>query len=126
MYAWQEVALKWRSTWEMRSWIDAAVEAAKVDPHSWQAARLRSVGVALGGLKNAAAAAALRKVSIQGAAAAARREGSIHGDCWLLFASRLSQCLMQQHKENNAEILYIHKQGKNFAVCLRRLSYCYV
>ena len=73
--------------------IDAAVEAAKVDPHSWQAAKLRSVDVVLGGLKSAAAAAARREVPIQAAAAAARREGSIHGDCSLLFASRLSQCL---------------------------------
>ena len=45
--------------------IDVAVEAAKVDPHSWQAAGLRSVGVALGGLKSAAAAAALREVSLE-------------------------------------------------------------
>ena len=36
--------------------IDAAVEAAKLDPHSWQAAKLRSVGGALGGVRSAAAA----------------------------------------------------------------------
>ena len=30
--------------------IDAAVEAAKLEPHSWQAAKLRSVGGALGGV----------------------------------------------------------------------------
>ena len=30
--------------------IDAAVEAAKLEAHSWQAARLRSAGGALGGV----------------------------------------------------------------------------
>ena len=90
--------------------IDAAVEAANV--YSRQAARLRSVGVALGGLKSAAAAAARREVSIQGAAAAARRERSIHGDCWLLFASRLSQCLRPRIiNKNTSSGLHVRAVG---------------
>ena len=36
--------------------IDAAVEAAKIEPHSWQAAKLSSVGGAFGRLRSAAAA----------------------------------------------------------------------
>ena len=43
--------------------IDAAVEAAKLEPHSWQAAKLRSVGGALGGLRSAAAALCVQLAS---------------------------------------------------------------
>ena len=83
--------------------IDAAVEAAKLDPHSWQAAKLRSVGGALGGLRSAAAALCFQLLSVRAKVRqTAARGGSIHGPrvcsregCWLQFAPRLSQCLMQ-------------------------------
>ena len=45
--------------------IDAAVEAAKLKPHSWQAAKLRSVGGALGGVRSAAAALCFQLLSLR-------------------------------------------------------------
>ena len=51
--------------------LDAAVEAAKLEPHSWQAAKLSSVGGALGGVRSAAAAPGFQLLSV--------REGSKHG-----------------------------------------------
>ena len=72
--------------------VDAAVEAAKIEPHSWQAAKLRSVGSARGGLRSAAAALCFHHLSLRG--------GTIHGwrvsartNCRLQIASRLSQSL---------------------------------
>ena len=57
--------------------VHAAVEAAKLEQHSWQAAKLRSVGGALVGLRRAAAALRFQLPSF--------REGSTHCSrevCW--------------------------------------------
>ena len=51
--------------------LDAAVEAAKLELHSWQAAKLRSVGGALGGVRSAAAALCFQLLSPS--------DGSMHG-----------------------------------------------
>ena len=90
--------------------IDAAVEAAKLDPHSWQAAKLRSVGGALGGLRSAAAALCFQLASEElprrrcPVRATVRqtvaRFASIHGSIAepvseAIVLVRLSQCLMQ-------------------------------
>ena len=70
--------------------IDAAVEGAKIESHSWQAHKLNSVGGALGGLRSATLSSHRRRFF-----PFASVEQPIHGTTSSSRdASRLSQCLM--------------------------------
>ena len=102
--------------------IDAAVEAAKLDPHSWQAAKLRSVGGALGGLRSAAAALCFQLLSVRACPVERRRcpcpvlstlrqtvarFGSIHGS----IAESVSNAIVLFRLSQTRFIDWVHGLG---------------
>ena len=102
--------------------LHTAVEGTKVEAHTWQAAKLRSVGDALGCLKSVGGA--LGRLRSATAAPCIRRkhlpEASIHGPrvgaregCGLQRASCLSKSQMQPSNNNNDKNNNNHNNNNN-------------
>ena len=97
--------------------IDAAVEAAKLDPRSWQAAELRSVGGALGGVRSAAAALCFQLASEElprcrcpvraTLCQTVARLGSIHGS----IAESVSKAIVLLRLSQTRFIDWVHGLG---------------